>query len=361
MPRPRNEKPEPRLVRIKGRRKWYVSWTDPESGRTKIESTGQEDAGLASEWLDGWLIAFNALEDDPKISDILDKYVDGRKGHVIDHDRLKNGAKAIKKTIGNKRASMLTVEDIKTHTARGASPGTIRKELSLLQTAARKAGVELIDFHLPPKPPPRDRFMTHKEAERLLKACKPYHLRLAVRICLATGCRIGAALALRWGQVDFDRKIIDFNEPGRQITKKRRAVVPIGATLIAYLQDAHGIAQSNHVIEFRGKRIQKIKKAFNTAKDLAKLSWVTPHHMKHTAISWMAEAGYPVDRISDYTETDPETIRRIYRKINPDSLRDMADMMDSFLPTPFAETPGHVSKTAETRRRKRRNTGTCVQ
>lgn len=359
MPRPKQEKPEPHLVRVPGRRKWYVSWT--ESGRTKIKSTGHEDEGLANEWLDGWKIAINSLEDDPKISDILDKYVDGRKGHVLDHDRLRNGAKALKSTIGSKRASMLTLEDIKAHTARGAAPGTIRKELSLLQTAARNAGIELVDFHLPPKPPPRDRFMTKAEADNLMKACKPYHLKLAVRMCLATGCRVGAVLGLKWDQVDFGRKIIDFNEPGRQITKKRRAVVPIGPSLIAHLQDAHAIAQSEFVIEFRGKRIKKIKKAFNTAKDLAGLSWVTPHHMKHTAISWMAEAGYSVDQISDYTETDPETVRRIYRKINPDSLRDMADTMDSFLTTPFAKTPGHMSKTAEMRKGKRRKTGTSVQ
>jgi len=359
MSRPRKEKPEPHLIRIPGRRKWYVSWT--ESGRTKIKSTGHEDESLANEWLDGWKIAINSLEDDPKISDILDKYVDGRKGHVIDHARLKWGAEALKATIGKKRASMLTAEDIKTHAGRGAAPGTIRKELSLLKTAARAAKVDLIDFTLPPKPPPRDRFMTKQEAGRFLSACKPYHLRLAVRICLATGCRIGAALALKWDQVDFERKIIDFNEPGRPITKKRRAVVPVGNTLTAHLQDAHGIKQSDFVIEFRGKRVMKIKKAFNTAKDLAKLNWLTPHHMKHTAISWMAESGYSVDQISDFTETDAETVRRIYRKINPNSLRDMADTMDSFLPTVFAKTIPKMSETAETRPRKRRKTGRCVQ
>mgnify|MGYP000283032352 CR=1 FL=1 len=53
--------------------------------------------------------------------------------------------------------------------------------------------------------------------------------------------------------------------------------------------------------------------------------------------------------------------RNKFNKINPDSLRDMADTMDSFLTTPFAETQRQVSKTAETRKRKRRKTGMSVQ
>ncbi len=42
----------------------------------------------------------------------------------------------------------------------------------------------------------------------------------------------------------------------------------------------------------------------------------------------MAEAGYTIDQISDMTATDTETVKQVYRKFNPNYLRDMADHMD---------------------------------
>lgn len=85
---------------------------------------------------------------------------------------------------------------------------------------------------------------------------------------------------------------------------------------------------SDRVIEWNGKPVQNIKRGFNRAAERAGLPWATPHTLKHTAISWMAEAGYSIDQISDMTATDGETVKRIYRKFNPNYLRDMADHMD---------------------------------
>ena len=51
---------------------------------------------------------------------------------------------------------------------------------------------------------------------------------------------------------------------------------------------------------------------------------LTPHVLKHSVICWLAENGCTVDRISDLTGTDAPTARRIYRKIKPESLEDMA-------------------------------------
>ena len=45
-----------------------------------------------------------------------------------------------------------------------------------------------------------------------------------------------------------------------------------------------------------------------------------------------------MDQISDLTDTDPKTVRRIYRKVNPESLSGMADSLasDLIVPTPLA-------------------------
>ena len=46
--------------------------------------------------------------------------------------------------------------------------------------------------------------------------------------------------------------------------------------------------------------------------------------LKHSVISWLAEAKFTVDQISDMTATHPNTVRRIYRKFSPDYLEDVA-------------------------------------
>lgn len=56
----------------------------------------------------------------------------------------------------------------------------------------------------------------------------------------------------------------------------------------------------------------------------AGVPWCTPHVLKHSAISWLAESGMTVDQISDFTGTHPATVRRVYRKFSPDYLDDVS-------------------------------------
>ena len=108
------------------------------------------------------------------------------------------------------------------------------------------------------------------------------------------------------------------------------------------MAQAKEVAQSAYVIEYAGRSIKDVKKGFRLAVERAGLpAWVTPHILKHSVISWLAEDGYSVDRISDMTDTDPKTVRRIYRKVNPASLEDMAESLaiDLVAPQKPAQVP----------------------
>jgi integrase len=86
-----------------------------------------------------------------------------------------------------------------------------------------------------------------------------------------------------------------------------------------------------------------VRRAFRAAVARAGLpAWLGPHVLKHSVISWLAEAGFPADLIGDLTETDPRTVRRIYRKVRPDALRPLAAALASGLPT----GPAPVARTA---------------
>ncbi len=51
-------------------------------------------------------------------------------------------------------------------------------------------------------------------------------------------------------------------------------------------------------------------------------------------VSWLAEDGDTIDRNADTTGTDASTVKCIYRKIDPESLADMADALASDLKVP---------------------------
>lgn len=186
-----------------------------------------------------------------------------------------------------------------------------------------------IDF--PAQRPPRSVVMTVAQSKALLKAAKPPHLKLFINIALSTGQRRGAILDLTWDRVDFATATLDFRNPEEQETNKRRALTSVSAPLIAELRKARKLAQSPYVIEFRGRRVLNIKTAFNRAAADAGLSWVTPHVLKHSVISWLAEQGHTVEKISDLTATDIPTVRRIYRKVSPESLGPLRDSLGTLL------------------------------
>jgi integrase len=112
--------------------------------------------------------------------------------------------------------------------ADGVAPGTILTELSALRAATRWGadkgkllGAAPV-LELLARPEGRDRWLTRADADKLVAACKHRHVRLFVLIALHTAARRGAILALTWDRVDLANRLIDFREPGRARTKKRK-------------------------------------------------------------------------------------------------------------------------------------------
>lgn len=207
-----------------------------------------------------------------------------------------------------------------------AKTGTIRKKLSILRAALRWAERKaLIDkaphIWLPPAPPPRDRRLTREEFAKLeLAADTTAHLSAFIAIARFTAARAGAILSLTWGQVDFSRRIISLGGGGRQ---KRRAVVPLHPDLAWRLALMREAAETNHVIEWAGKPVKSIKNAFRRAvKDAGLGKEVTPHVLRHTAASWMAEAGVPMSEIAAVLgHSDSRVTEKHYAKYSPTYLQ----------------------------------------
>ena len=176
------------------------------------------------------------------------------------------------------------------------------------------------------KRPPRDTFMIREQGARLSEAAVSLHLRLFIWFGLLTGQRKGAILGLTWDRTDLDRGILDFHDPEMPITKKRRAVTHVAEKdLLLALRDARTLARTPYVIEFDGARVGNIRKAFERTARRAGLPWMTPHVVKHSVISWLADDGAPMEKIAEFTQTSPATVRRIYQKFNWEALKDLSE------------------------------------
>ena len=180
----------------------------------------------------------------------------------------------------------------------------------------------------PPPSKPRDRFITKEQRETLLEAIETPHVRLFVILALTTGARMSAILDLTWERVDLDTGTIDFNPAGRDITNKRRTVVPINEQARKALDEARKGAMTDYVIEYAGKRVLSVKKAVAAASRRSGVP-CSPHVFRHSAARWMAEADVSMERIAQYLgHTSTRVTYATYARFSPRFMADAKAALD---------------------------------
>lgn len=127
--------------------------------------------------------------------------------------------------------------------------------------------------------------------------------------------------------MDFETGLIRLsNAPGRG---KGRATVPMTDAIRQALLEAREAATTDAVIEYAGRPVGSIKKAFARTCERAGLPGVTPHTLRHTAASWMAEAGVPMPEIASFLgHSDDRITQRVYAKFSPAYLRTAAQALE---------------------------------
>ena len=313
------------------RGKWHAIWTD---GYTRRVSLGTADLELAKTRFAAFRhqAARAARPPDPTVQMIADAYM-ADKGP---HPRLVTALRPLAPLLPLLPAH-LTRDVIRKYTAQRSltvQDGTIGLELRWLRTvlnwAVKTDWLEKAPhIETPSSPPPRDRWLTRAEASMLLEACQAPHLRLFVIIALNTAARSEAILELEWDRVDFARGRVDFNPRVRRIGAKGRAIVPMNNTLRAALSSAQAVAITPYVIEYANRRVGTIRGGFRTACEKAGLSDVTPHTLRHTAATWLAQAGVPMWQIAGYLgHASSRVTERVYAHHSPDWLRDAAETLE---------------------------------
>jgi integrase len=318
---------------------FYIVWTV--NGRSRKCATGTADREQAEVFFAEWFQRRGRRTGprDPSqvlVTDILGEYLNARQKEVADPTRIAYAVLALTDFFEGNTGADVTIESCNRYTMkRGRSAGTVRRELGVLRAAinwAHKHGrlTRPIAVELPDRPEPRDRWLTRQEAARLLRASRTKQARLYmplfVLIGLYTGRRKEAILSLRWPQVDLNAGRIDFDIAGRKRTNKKRGTVRIPSRLLPHLRRARLRGSDlGYVLHDHGACIGDIKKGFAAACKRAGLEGVSPHTLRHSAATWLMQAGVPLWQASGFLAMSVETLQHVYGHHHPDYMQSAAD------------------------------------
>lgn len=331
----------PYLKFLHERRNYYIFWS--ENGVTRRKSTGTPDSGEAQAHLADFIGERRRRGKDgsgPRepsdfsVADALDLYGEDHAPNTADPARIGYAITALLSFWGDCTIEQVTKQTCKAYARnRNRAVGTIRRELTTLRAAINFAFAEgritrAVPVWLPEAPAGRDRWLSRSEAAALLNAARTsggrtrLYLPLFIVLALYTGARKEAILSLRWHQLDLQRRIIDFHDPSRPMTNKRRSRIPIPDHLMTFLRLAKLRGSDlGYVVHRDGRRLKDVKRAFASACNAAGLEDVTPHTLRHTCGTWMAQHGVPLFEIGGWLGHSHERTVELYAHHSPDHLQ----------------------------------------
>jgi integrase len=265
-------------------------------------------------------------------------------------------------------------------TLRGTDSGA-RQDLVVLSSAInyhRREGHchKVVSVVLPEKQPSRERWCTRDEVAKLIWTAWrkrqddfrdglptdrwPWrHVAKFLLVTAYTGTRPGAACAAALepvedkGWIDLDRGIFYRRPRGARETKKRRPPVPLPHRLLAHLRRWKRLGQ-RFAVEWNGEPVHDCDKAFRNVARAAGLPDVTPHVMRHTCGTWLAQSGAPLWQSAGFLGMTVQQFEDTYGHHHPDYMRQAREALDrspqarhSMAATERERTSSNVTKIAD--------------
>lgn len=336
-----------RLRWIDRRQSFYIVWY--EQGRERLRATGETDGKRAEAVLASFIRQSHRPAGGPRpahevtIGEVLDYYGKNKGAFAADPARIGYAIDALEPFWASLRVSDVNDATCAAYVEqRKRAPATVRRELTTLRAALNYANGRITDrappVSMPPAPKGKDRWLTHSEAAGLLNAARTarsdvrLYLPLFVLIGLYTGARKEAILSLRWSQVNLATRRINFARDDGRVTSKGRAHNQIPQRLLTFLRLAHKRRHSDigYVIHDKGKPILDIGGAwdgkpdsfvqgsFGRACKRAGIVGVTPHTLRHTCGTWLAQAGVPLRLIGEWLGHSDDRTTKLYAHHHPD-------------------------------------------
>jgi integrase len=210
--------------------------------------------------------------------------------------------------------------------ATAVADSTIRQELKSLERALSvwhgEEPLAALPIVAKPDPTPAKlRYLERAEAAKLIRAARRLgfpHLVRYILIGVYTGTRDDRIRRLRWmrasldGYIDASRGILYRAGFAEEQTSKRAPPMILPDRLLLHIR-RWARAAGSHVVTYRGQPVGDIHKSWASTVKAAGLGPdVTPHTLKHTAISWMLHEGRSIWEVAEDTGTSSKTIEAVY-------------------------------------------------
>lgn len=308
---------------------YAIVWRDGQGVRHRRTLYAQDRASADSEARQLW----ESGDDQPwTVGRIIDGYIAHlAKGEPPSLQRRRDAWKAMRVFWENVDPELIDEDMCKAYREeRPVADATARYELLMLSTAlnwavSKKHLASRPEVWLPSKDEYEIRYLERADFEKFFEKVRAPHARLYVLLGLYTLARPSAMLELQWGQVDFARRQINLNPPGRRQTAKRRPIVAVNDELYEALVLAYEARQGPYIIERGAAPITSIKKAFQAASKRSGVK-ATPYTLRHTGAVFAAEKGVSMAELAQFMgHDDDRTTQKHYARFSPDYLRKVSE------------------------------------
>jgi integrase len=293
----------------------------------------------------------------PKFAEYADKYLEfhrsasdsGKKARTIDREghSLVHWKKAIGEVRLDKITRPMVMSVIKSRLANRRKPRTVNIDVIVLRNVLNEAKDEGLIVHLPTdgikpkkvKPPVRP-LLAPEQFDELCKGaaeCGKNHVQVAdyVRLLAYSGARRDEALALKWEDVDFERKFLRIGADGSSKNSKAR-YVDFNAELETHLKDmaARRAPESDWLFPSpqRGdtdKPAKTFRESFCEARKKASLDGVGFHDLRHYFASMAIMAGIDFKTIAEWLghQDGGMLVGKVYGHLLPEHRKLMAKLL----------------------------------
>jgi integrase len=287
-----------------------------------------------------------------QVSDVLNLYVDAAGASVSRPAALAGRLEALIDFFGAVTLADVNGPSCRSYAAQRGSPAAARREPEDLRAPInlhRKEGLcnAVVSVTLPARSKPRERWLSRSEVAKLIWSAWRYrqpqrgkvtprksrqHVARFILTALYTSSRSAAVLEASFEQlpgrgfVDLDSGLFHRLAADAIETDKRRPTIRVPIRLLGHMRRWHANG-ARHLIEFDHLPVASIKKAFAQVVDDAGLTGVSPHVLRHTAITWSMQAGADPWSVGGYAGVSPKLIESTYGHYHPDHLAAVGEVL----------------------------------
>jgi integrase len=195
-------------------------------------------------------------------------------------------------------------------------PGSRTRQPRSMTRAERDAWLAWMDTHVADKPRPDGSVPRYQRPpERTADVAKSRALGDITRFMLATGCRIGEAMAVSWDEVDLDAGTVAIcwhivRVKGEGLKRMPGAKSEAGDRLLKLPRWCVDMLMARRVDQYSGYPVfpdgnggwrdpNLIMRWIRWSRDEAGFSWVSSHVFRQTVLTVLDEAGLPQREIAD--------------------------------------------------------------